>query len=89
MDGNLLKKIFGSKSARDVKRLRPLVARINALEESYQSLTDEQLRAKTEEFKARYAGGESLDSIMCEAFAAVKNACRRMCGNTYEVCGHM
>ena len=72
MDGNLLKKIFGSKSARDVKRLRPLVARINTLEESYQSLTDEQLRAKTEEFKARYAGGESLDSIMCEAFAAVK-----------------
>ena len=89
MDGNLLKKIFGSKSARDVKRLRPLVARINALEESYQSLTDEQLRAKTDEFKARYAGGESLDSIMCEAFAAVKNACRRMCGNSYEVCGHM
>jgi preprotein translocase subunit SecA len=89
MDGNILKKIFGSKSARDVKRLRPLVARINALEESYQSLTDEQLRAKTEEFKARYAGGESLDSIMCEAFAAVKNACRRMCGNSYEVCGHM
>ncbi|MBR2434742.1 MAG: preprotein translocase subunit SecA [Lentisphaeria bacterium] len=88
MFGSLIKKIFGSKSARDVKRLRPLVAKVNRLDEEYKSLTDEQLRAKTEEFKRRIADGESLDSILCEAFAAVKNACRRMCGNTYEVCGH-
>ncbi len=88
MFATIVKKIFGSKSDRDVKRLRPLVAKINALEESYQSLTEEQLRAKTQEFKDRYAKGESLDSMMCEAFAVVKNACRRMVGRTYEVCGH-
>ena len=88
MFATIVKKIFGSKSERDVKRLRPLVAKINALEESYQSLTDEQLKAKTQEFKDRYAKGESLDSMMCEAFAVVKNACRRMVGRTYEVCGH-
>ena len=88
MFATIVKKIFGSKSERDVKRLRPLVAKINALEESYQSLTEEQLKAKTQEFKDRYAKGESLDSMMCEAFAVVKNACRRMVGRTYEVCGH-
>ena len=88
MFATIVKKIFGSKSARDVKRLRPLVAKINALEESYQSLTEEQLKAKTQEFKDRYAKGESLDSMMCEAFAVVKNACRRMVGRTYQVCGH-
>jgi len=88
MFATIVKKIFGSKSERDVKRLRPLVAKINALEESYQSLTDEQLKAKTQEFKDRYAKGESLDSMMCEAFAVVKNACRRMVGRTYQVCGH-
>ena len=88
MFATIVKKIFGSKSERDVKRLRPLVAKINALEESYQSLTDEQLKAKTQEFKDRYANGESLDSMMCEAFAVVKNACRRMVGRTYQVCGH-
>ena len=87
MFATIIKKIFGSKSERDVKRLRPLVAKINALEESYQSLTDEQLKAKTQEFKDRYAKGESLDSMMCEAFAVVKNACRRMVGRTYQVCG--
>ena len=88
MYSTTIKKIFGSKSERDVKRLRPLVAKINALEKSYQSLTDEQLKAKTQEFKDRYAKGESLDSMMCEAFAVVKNACRRMVGRTYQVCGH-
>ena len=88
MFATIVKKIFGSKSERDVKRLRPLVAKINALEESYRSLTEEQLKAKTQEFKDRYAKGESLDSMMCEAFAVVKNACRRMVGRTYQVCGH-
>ena len=88
MFATIVKKIFGSKSERDVKRLRPLVAKINALEEQYQSLTEEQLKAKTQEFKDRYAKGESLDSMMCEAFAVVKNACRRMVGRTYQVCGH-
>ena len=88
MSDTIFKKIFGSESERDVKRLRPVVATINALEESYLSLTEEQLKAKTLEFKNRYAKGESLDSMMCEAFAVVKNACRRMVGRTYNVCGH-
>ena len=83
----LIKAIFGTKSQRDVKRMKPLVARINALEVEYQKLTDEELQAKTPEFKERLAKGETLDDIMCEAFAVVKNACRRMCGKTREVCG--
>ncbi len=88
MFGYILKKIFGSQSSRAVRRMMPLVRRINALEESYQALTDEQLVAKTAEFKARYAGGESLDSMLPEAFATVKNACRRLCGKKFPVCGH-
>ncbi len=83
----IIKAIFGTKSQRDVKKMKPLVARINALEVEYQKLSDEELQAKTPEFKARLANGETLDDIMCEAFAVVKNACRRMCGKTFEVCG--
>ena len=83
----VIKAIFGTKSQRDVKKMRPLVARINALEVEYQKLSDEELQAKTPEFKARLANGETTDDIMCEAFAVVKNACRRMCGKTFEVCG--
>ena len=85
---NILKAIFGSKSARDVKRMMPLVNRINKLEEEYQKLTDDQLKAKTQEFKDRLAKGETLDDILCEAFATVKNACRRLCGTTAVVCDH-
>ena len=85
---NILKAIFGSKSARDAKRMAPLVKRINELEVSYQSLTEEQLKAKTQEFKDRLAKGETLDNILCEAFATVKNACRRLCGTTATVCDH-
>ncbi len=84
----MLRKIFGTKHQRDVKRMRPLVDRVNALEEEYQALSEEQLKAKTEEFKQRLAGDETLDDIMCEAFAVVKNACRRLCGATFTVCDH-
>ena len=85
---NIIKAIFGTKAQRDVKKLRPLVDRINQLEIEYQKLTDDELKAKTPEFKARLAAGETLDDILCEAFAAVKNACRRLCGTPREVCGH-
>ena len=85
---NILKSLFGTKAQRDVKRLRPMVARINALEIEYQKLSDDQLKAKTVEFRERLAKGETLDDILCEAFATVKNACRRLCGTTCEVCGH-
>ena len=84
---SMLKAVFGTKSKRDLKKMIPLVRRINALEEEYQKLTDEELRAKTGEFKARVEKGETLDDLMCEAFAAVKNACRRLVGREIEVCG--
>ena len=84
----LLKKIMGTKNERDVKRLRPLVDRINQLEEEYQQLSPEQLRAKTGEFRERLSGGESLDDLLGEAFAVVKNACRRLCGTTLTVTEH-
>ncbi|MCL1856800.1 MAG: preprotein translocase subunit SecA [Kiritimatiellaeota bacterium] len=85
---DFLKKVFGTKHTRDVKKLRPLVERINAVEAEYQGLSEAALKAKTAEFKERVAKGESLDDILPEAFAAVKNACRRLCGQTREVCGH-
>ena len=88
MFGNFLKKVFGTKSKRDVKRMLPLVATINALEVSYQSLSDDELKNKTLEFKERLAKGETTDDIMCEAFAVVKNACRRLCGSKVMVCDH-
>ena len=73
----LLKRIFGTQSQRELRRMRPLVRRINELEESYQKLSDDEVRAKTAEFKARLAAGETLDDLLCEAFAVVKNVCRR------------
>ena len=85
---NLIKTIFGTKNERDLKRMQPLVEQINEFEKSYQSLTDDQLKGKTVEFKERVAQGESLDDLLCEAFAVVKNACRRLCGTSREVCGH-
>jgi preprotein translocase subunit SecA len=85
---NFLKALIGTKAQRDLKKLRPLVARINAIEAGYQSLPESALRAKTAEFRDRLARGETLDDLLCEAFAAVKNACRRLCGSKRMVCGH-
>ncbi len=84
----LLKKIFGSKADRDMKQMRPLVDQINAQEVEYQQRTDEQLKANTAEFRQRLLDGETLDDLVIEAFATVKNACRRMCGSTIHVSGH-
>ncbi len=75
-----LDKIFGSHSAREVKKLQPLVDKIEALEEQYKALTDAQLRAKTDEFKARLAAGETTDDILPEAFATVREAADRVLG---------
>ncbi|HKL21493.1 MAG TPA: hypothetical protein VJ904_06785, partial [Tichowtungia sp.] len=88
MINTVLKKIFGSKSDRDMKQMRPLVEKINAQEAEYQKLSDEQLIGKTDEFRARIQQGETLDDLLVEAFAAVKNACRRLCGTTVHVSGH-
>ncbi len=84
----IIKLFAGSHYKKFYKKARPIVAKINAIEEEYQKLSDEQLKAKTDEFKKRYANGESLDSILPEAFAAVKNAARRLCGQKIVVCGH-
>jgi len=85
MFGWIIKKVIGTKNQREVRRLRPLVARINALEESFQSLTDEELRAKTAAWQAELkeitdndALQRRLNEILPEAFAVVKNACRRL-----------
>ena len=69
----LMKALFGSKRQRDLRVLRPLVERVNVLDQEYQALTQDQLVAKTAEFRARLAKGETLDSLLCEAFAVVKN----------------
>ena len=76
----LFQKFAGRHHRKYVEKCRPIVARINEFEKSYQSLTDEQLRAKTDEFRARLKAGETLDQILPEAFAAVKNAARRLVG---------
>ncbi len=82
------KKFFSSKNQREVKRLWPIVTRINEIEAEYQRLSDDQLRAKTTEFRDRFGKGETLDQIMPEAFAAVKNTCRRLVGKEWVVRGH-
>src|SRR5882757_616625 len=74
----VLAKIFGTQNERELKRLRPLVAEIGALEPSIQSLSDEQLRGKTAEFRARIAQGETLDDLLVEAFAVVREAGKRV-----------
>jgi preprotein translocase subunit SecA len=74
----IVKKVLGSKNQRELKKLWPLVAKINEYEKEYQGLMDEQLVAKTTQFKERVGKGESVDSLLPEAFAVVKNACRRL-----------
>lgn len=77
---NILSKIFGSSNTRKLKRMQRTVTTINQLEESFQSLSDEQLKAKTAEFQQRLAEGASLDSLLPEAFAAVREASKRTLG---------
>ena len=76
----LLKMIFGTKNDREIKRIQKKVKMINALEGDYSKLTDEELKAKTEEFKARLAKGETLDDLLVEAFAVVREASKRVLG---------
>ena len=95
MIGFIVKKIIGSKNDREVKRLRPLVAKINALEAELQPFPDEALRQKTAAWKEELSKIEDkaelarrLNEIMPEAFAVVKNACRRLCGTEIIVREH-
>lgn len=77
---NIAKKIFGSRNDRLLKQYRKSVARINALEEQMQALSDADLQAKTAEFKQRLADGQTLDGILPEAFAVCREASRRVLG---------
>ena len=76
----LLTKIFGSRSARELKKIQPLVNKILALEEPYSKISEEELRGKTAQFKARLHEGETLDDILPEAFAAIREAAWRVLG---------
>ncbi len=88
---NLLKAIFGTKNDRELKKLWPIVREINRIEAEYQAknFADEDYPKMTEAFKTRVRNGESLDAILPEAYALVKNACRHLVGTTEEVCGHV
>ncbi|XOF32413.1 MAG: preprotein translocase subunit SecA [Candidatus Electrothrix sp. YB6] len=83
MIGKVLTKVFGSKNDREVKALRKIVDRVNALEPSVEPLSDAELQAKTPEFKQRYAKGESLDDLLPEAFAVCREAARRVLGERH------
>ena len=73
-------KIFGSYSDRELKRIKPLVDKIEALRPQMQAMTQEEMQAKTREFKERLAGGETLDDILVEAFALVRESAKRSIG---------
>jgi preprotein translocase subunit SecA len=87
MFNKILEKVFKSKSERDYRRMLPVVAAVNAAAESLQTLSDDDLRGKTAEFRARLAAGATLDELLPEAFAAVKETCRRLVGKSWMVVG--
>ncbi len=87
MLNKLIAKVFGTKHERDIRRIRPLVGEINRIAQTYRVLGDAELRAKTGEFRARLRSGETVDDLLPEAFAAVKETCRRLTGKTWKVCG--
>src|SRR5216117_1503830 len=74
----LLAKVVGTQNERELKRLRPIVAEVNALEPTIKALSDEQLRKKTVELRERFKNGETLDDLLPEAFAVVREAGRRV-----------
>ncbi len=84
----LLKKIIGTAQDRQIAKFNKIVAEVNLFDESFQSLDDEALRAKTLEFKERYRQGTTLDELLPEAFAVIKNVCRRLVGTDIHVSGY-
>lgn len=83
-----LKKIFGTAQDRLLKRYRKIVDEVNVWDKKFQDLSDDELKAKTIEFKNRLKKGESLDQLLPEAYAVVKGACRRLCGTEVHVSGY-
>ena len=83
---NITKKLFGTQDEREIKKMRKTVEKINAIEPQFQNYTDEELSAKTIEFKERIEKGETLDDLLVEAFATVREAARRILGmRAYDV----
>ena len=77
MISKIVKKVFGTKHDRDIKKIMPLIDEINQFDSEFDSLSDEQIKDKTAEFKKRIEDGETVDDLLPEAFAAVKQACKR------------
>ncbi|MBO4277942.1 MAG: preprotein translocase subunit SecA, partial [Clostridia bacterium] len=80
---SLITKIFGTYSEKQIKKLNPVVDKIEALDAEYSKMSDDALRAKTGEFKQRLKNGETLDDILPEAFAAVREASWRVLGKKH------
>lgn len=85
---SILKKLFGTSQSRLLKKYAKLVRAVNHIEISLQALSDGEVQQKTDEFRERLQKGEQLDSLLPEAFAVVKNACRRLCGTQIHVSGY-
>ncbi|MDR1457856.1 MAG: preprotein translocase subunit SecA [Puniceicoccales bacterium] len=88
MIGKFFRLFAGHTHKKFIKKCQPIIERINGLEETYESLSNDTVATKSEELKRRVEGGEFLDDILPEAFALVKNTARRLCGKEIEVCGH-
>jgi preprotein translocase subunit SecA len=84
----LIKKIFGTAQARSVKKYWKIVKDVNDWDDKYQTLSEDELREKTTEFKQRYQDGETLDDLLPEAFAVVKCTCRKLCGTQIHISGY-
>ena len=87
MISKIVKKVFGTKHDRDIKKIMPLIDETNEFDKQYDSLSDDEIKAKTDEFKKRIEEGETVDDLLPEAFAAVKQACKRLKGKTWKVVG--
>ena len=85
---SILKSLKGRHHRKYLKKCVPVVEQINRLEKEFQKISDDELKSKTPEMMERYQNGESLEELLPEAFAVVKNAARRLCGRTIDVCGH-
>ncbi|MBS8121521.1 preprotein translocase subunit SecA [Candidatus Vampirococcus lugosii] len=83
----LINKFVGDHHKKEINKILPIVDKINSIFESYNDLSDEELKLKTKEFKERYDEGENLDDILPEAFATVKQACKRLNGKEFEIEG--
>ncbi len=88
MIGKILKKFAGAHYKKYIKQKQPLIRRINEIEEGLQSISESELQGKTPELMERFKQGETLEDLLPEAFAVVKNAARRLCGRTFSVCDH-